>query len=216
MIKATATLNGVISKQATIRQTTDGHSQVVFTVKVSIPGSRNNMPGMDVFVSVAKFGSADELGPYTVGTRIEAAGTLTFRKSGDNLYMNFFADSITLNPESTKSGIDGTLDFKGTIGNTVDVKADKNGHNYVSFSAFSTEKVREEFEYTWVRFVKFNYEREAFVQTKAKIQAKGKLTISVYNGRLTLDCLMDELKPWERVPATAPTAEANSKEDLPF
>jgi hypothetical protein len=82
----------------------------------------------------------------------------------------------------------------------------------VAFSAFSTEKVREEFEFTWVRFVKFNYEKEAFLQTKAKIQAKGKLTITVYNGRMTLDCMMDEVKPWERVQM----AGTDNKEDLPF
>jgi hypothetical protein len=212
MIKATATLNGVISKQATMRQTQDGKSQIVFSVKVTIPGARNNMQGMETFVSVAKFGSEAELAQYAAGARIEANGTLTFRKSGDNLYLNFFADRITLNPESSKSGIEGTLDFKGTIGNTVDVKTDKNGHNYVAFSAFSTEKVREEFEFTWVRFVKFNYEKEEFLQTKAKIQAKGKLTITVYNGRMTLDCMMDEVKHWERTQTTG----TDNKEDLPF
>jgi hypothetical protein len=212
MIKAQSTLIGVIAKPATMRQDKDGRSQVTFAVKITIPGSRNNMPGKEVFVSVNKYGSEAELAQYPEGARIEAVGTLTFKKSGDNLYLNFLADSIKFNPESEKNGIEGTLEFKGTIGNTIDEKKDKKGNNYVSFSAYSAEKTRDNFEYTWVRFVKFNYSREAFLQTKAKIQVNGKLSITNYQGRICLDCVMDEVKAWEQMPF----APSNPKEDLPF
>jgi hypothetical protein len=212
MIKAQSTLIGVIAKPATMRQDKDGRSQVTFSVKITIPGSRNNMPGKEVFVSVNKYGTEAELAQYPEGARIEAIGTLTFKKSGDNLYLNFLADSIKFNPETEKNGIEGTLEFKGTIGNVIDEKKDKNGNDYVSFSAYSAEKIRDNFEYTWVRFVKFNYTRESFLKTKAKIHVKGKLSITAYQGRLCLDCMMDEVKEWERMPF----APANPKEELPF
>jgi hypothetical protein len=188
MIKVQSTLIGVIAKPATLRQ------------------------DKEVFVSVGKYGTEAELNQYPVGARIEAVGTLTFRKSGDNLYFNFLADSIRYNPEADKNSIEGTLEFKGTIGNAIDEKKDKKGNDYVSFSAYSAEKIRDSFEYVWVHFVKFNYTREDFLRTKAKIIVKGKLTVTAYQGRICLDCVMDEVKAWEQMPF----APNNTQEDTPF
>ena len=212
MIKSQSIINGIITKAATMRNDKDGRQQINFSLKVTIPGSRNNMPGKEVFVSVSKYGDATEITQYATGKRVEAKGVLAFKKSGENLYLNLLADSINLNPESAKDAIDGTLEFKGTIGKSVDEKKDKNGKDYVSFSAYSTEKGRDNFDFTWVRFVKFNYSREAFLQPKAKIHATGKLTITTYNGRLTLDCMMDEVKIWDKLPFTP----ANPNEEVPF
>ncbi len=212
MIKVQATINGVISKSATIRTAGDGKKFIGFPVKLTVPGSRNNMPGKELTVSVSKEGDESELPAFTAGTRVEAAGTLTFRKTGDNLYFNFHADTVNLSPESTKDAIEGTLEFKGTVGKGVDERTDKKGGKYVSFSAYSTEKSDDTLQFTWIRFIKFDYTKEAFLEPKAKIYATGKLTVSAYNGRIDLDCRLEDVEPWER----RSFAPANDNENPPF
>ena len=212
MIKVQATINGVISKSATVRTVGDGKMFIGFPVKLTVPGSRNNMPGKELTVSVSKDGDESELTAFAAGTRIEATGTLTFRKTGDNLYFNVHADTVNHSPESSKDAIDGTLEFKGTVGKGVDEKTDKKGGKYVSFSAYSTEKSGDALQFTWVRFIKFDYGKDAFLEPKAKIHATGKLTVSAYNGRIDLDCRLEEVKPWERQPFT----QAKDNDNPPF
>ena len=89
MIKVQATINGIISKPATIRVSGDGKKFIGFLVKLSVPGSRNNMPGKELSISVSKDGDESELPSLAAGTRIEATGTLTFRKTGDNPIPSF-------------------------------------------------------------------------------------------------------------------------------
>ena len=110
MIKVQATINGVISKSATVRAAGDGKKFIGFPVKLTVPGSRNNMPGKELTVSVSKDGDESELTAFAAGTRIEATGMLTFRKTGDNLYFNLHADTINLSPESNKDAIEGMLE----------------------------------------------------------------------------------------------------------
>ncbi|MCF0254744.1 MAG: hypothetical protein HUK10_00440 [Bacteroides heparinolyticus] len=212
MIKVQATINGIISKSATVRTASDGKKFIGFPVKLTVPGSRNNMPGKELTVSVSKDGDESELPAFAAGTRIEATGTLTFRKTSDNLFFNFHADTVVLCPESDKDAIEGTLEFKGTVGKGVDEKTDKKDGKYVSFSAYSTEKSGDALQFTWVRFIKFNYVKEAFLEPKMKIHATGKLTVSAYNGRIDLDCRLEEIKPWERQPFTP----AKDNEKPPF
>lgn len=212
MIKVQATINGVISKSATVRTAGDGKKFIGFPVKLTVPGSRNNMPGKELTVSVSMDGDESELSELTSGKRMEATGTLTFRKTGYSLYLNFHADTVNLSPESTKDAIDGTLEFKGTVGKGVDEKTDKKGGKYVSFSAYSTERSGDALQFTWVRFIKFDYVKDAFLEPKAKIHATGKLTVSAYNGRIDLDCRLEEVKPWERQPFTP----SKDNENPPF
>ena len=46
----------------------------------------------------------------------------------------------------------------------------------------------------------------------AQFDATGKLTVSAYNGRIDLDCRMEEVKPWERQPFTP----SKDNENPPF
>lgn len=197
MIKVYATINGVICKPANLRTDNDGKKHLGFSVKLTVPGSRNNMPGKEVYVSMSKDGDESELSGFTVGSRIEADGTLLLRKTEDNLYFNFHAATVNLAPESSQDAIGGTMEFKGTVGKAVEVKTDRNGNGYVSFSAFSTEKCGSGLQFIWIRFVRFNYTKEEFLKPKAKIHAKGKLSVSAYNGRLDFDCRLDDIRPWE-------------------
>lgn len=200
MIKAKATVNGTVSKAVSFRQDKDGRQMAQFPIRLTVPGSRKDMSGKEVFVSVSYPADGFDTNQVVAGTRIEASGTLTFKKSGDNIYLNFLADNIVFNPGSVQDIIEGTLEFKGTVGKNVEIKTDRKDRPYVSFSAFSSEKVKETFEFIWVRFIRFDYTKELFLQPKAKILATGKLSITAYQGRLSLDCQADSFKVWECQP----------------
>lgn len=212
MIKAQATLRGTISHAATLRSDKEGRNFLCFDATLTIPASRNNMAGMTVTVSISTNGTEADIPRYAVGSRIEATGLLTFRKRNDNLYLNFHADTITMGGDG-KDALEGTLEFKGTVGNKLEVKTDKKGRNFLTFSAFSTEKANDVFQFTWVRFIRFDSQGEPWLQAKSKVEAKGTLLLTAYNGRLNIDCRIDEMKPWERTPYAS--ADAN-KDDTPF
>lgn len=200
MIKAKATINGTVCKAVSLRQDKDDRQMAQFSIRLTVPGSREDMSGKEVFVSVSYPAEGFDTNQVVPVTRIEASGTLTFKKSGDNIYLNFLADSIDFNPSREQDIIEGTLEFKGTVGKNIEVKTDRKDRPYVSFSAFSSEKVKDTFEFIWVRFIRFDYTKELFLQPKAKIQATGKLSITAYQGRLSLDCQADSIKVWERQP----------------
>ena len=135
-----------------------------------------------------------------VGNRIDVKGVLTFKKKVDNLYFNLKGIEVSQSAAENKDGIVGDMEFKGKVGKDIDMKKDKNGKTFLMFSAFSAEKIGEEFAFTWVRFVRFVEEKEEWLQPKATIEAKGELEISVYNERLNLGCKVAELSQWEKKP----------------
>ena len=135
-----------------------------------------------------------------MGNRIDVKGVLTFKKKDDNLYFNLKGNEVSQSAAENKDGIVGDMDFKGKVGKDIDMKKDKNGKTFLMFSAFSAEKIGEEFAFTWVRFVRFSEEKEEWLQSKAAIEAKGELEISAYNDRLTLGCKVAELSQWEKKP----------------
>lgn len=200
MLKVNSKVNGVVAGAASLRTAKDGKSYVSFNLRVNIPGSRNNMPGKEILVSVSKRGNQGDVYDYKANQRLEIEGVLTFRKTGDNLYFNLMADNVNFFPEEEKDKIEGTLEFKGKLGNKIDEKSDKNGNSYVIFSAFSTEKVKDEFEFIWVRFVRFKSGRESFMTPKAKIEATGSIDITSYNGKISLECVCDNVVMWNPLP----------------
>ena len=194
MIKCYVTINGTVSRTATVRTNSEGQSFICFSVKATIPAKSG--VGKQVEISVSKDGGETDATQYAVGVRVEMQGTLTFRKRGDNLYLNFHADTVDFAPASGKDGIEGDIEFRGTIGKQVEEKTDKKGGKYLVFSAFSTEKDGETFAFTWVRFIRFSTEREAFLAPKAGITAKGKLELSSYLDKLNIGCRVEELAEW--------------------
>ncbi len=195
MIKCKVTINGVISRVASMRTGKDGKAYISFAVKVNV-SSKDGDSYKAVEVSVLQEGNSNELVRYFSGSRVELKGSLTFRKRESNFYLNFHADSVDFNPENNQDGIAGSMEFKGTIGKQVDEKTDKKGRQYLIFSAFSTEKDGDLFEYTWVRFIRFASEHEAFLISKGKIHINGTLEISIYQDKINLGCRVEETSEW--------------------
>ena len=104
-----------------------------------------------VEISVAKDGgSKEELANYPVGNRVEVVGTLTFHKKGEAFYLNLSATGINTFSAGSEDSIKGDIEFRGTLGNKIEEKKDKKGNPFCVFSAFSSEKNGENYDYTWI------------------------------------------------------------------
>lgn len=209
MIKCNVTINGIVSRTASMRTNKEGKSYIGFAVKTTLLAKAGSSKQVEIFVS--KDGTAAELPSYVAGQRIELKGVLTFRKREENLYLNFYAESVDFQPQNERDAIEGSIEFRGTVGKQVEEKRDKRGNAYSVFSAFSTEKQEENFAFTWVRFIRFSAEREDWLQPKARICAKGILELSVYLDKINLSCRVEEMTEWVK-----PAVTNGSEEELPF
>ena len=169
----------------------EGKPFVTFSVAVVIPAKNGNNKTIEV--SVLKDGTLTEVGNIVTGQRIEAVGVLIPRKHGENMYYNMNATAVNTDTTVKEDSIVGQLELRGKIGKTIDEKKSKKGEPYQMFSAYSATKVENGFEYIWVRLVRFNKEREAWLVPGCRIMAKGELELSLYNDRLTFSCKVDEL-----------------------
>ena len=152
-----------------------------------------------VEISVAKDGgSQEELSSYPVGSRVEVVGTLTFHKKGESLYLNLSATGINTFNAGNEDSIKGDMEFRGTLGNKIEDKTDKKGKPFCVFSAFSSEKNGDNYDYTWVRFLHFGEARKDWMQPKVGINAKGELQMSVFNDRLDIACRVSEISQWDK------------------
>ena len=194
MIKCNVTICGVVSKAATCRNDKDGKPVVTFGVNVVIPAK--NGINKTIEVGVTKDGTLTDVPVIELGARIELAGLLTLKKRGDNLYFNLAATGINAATLANEDSITGQIEFRGKTGKQIEEKKDKKGRPFIAFNAFSAEKVQDGFEYTWVRFIRFDHEREAWLQPSMKISAKGNLELSVYNDRLNITCRFDEISEY--------------------
>lgn len=196
MIKCNVSVCGTVSKAAVVRNRKDGMPFTTYSVDVVVPAKN----GINKTVMVSCIMDGDCAEAIVVGNRIDVKGVLTFKKKDDNLYFNLKGVEVSQPATESKDGIVGDMEFKGKVGKDIDMKKGKNGKAFLMFSAFSAEKIGEEFAFTWVRFVRFSEEKEEWLQSKATIEAKGELEISVYNDRLNLGCKVAELNQWEKKP----------------
>lgn len=196
MIKCNVSVCGTVSKAAVVRNGKDGMPFTTYSVDVVVPTKK----GINKTVMVSCIMDGDCAEAIVVGNRIDVKGVLTFKKKDDNLFFNLKGVEVSQPATESKDGIVGDMEFKGKVGKDIDMKKGKNGKAFLMFSAFSAEKIGEEFAFTWVRFVRFSEEKEEWLQSKATIEAKGELEISVYNDRLNLGCKVAELNQWEKKP----------------
>lgn len=196
MIKCNVSVCGTVSKAAVVRNGKDGMPFTTYSVDVVVPAKK----GINKTVMVSCIMDGDCAEAIVVGNRIDVKGVLTFKKKDDNLFFNLKGVEVSQPATESKDGIVGDMEFKGKVGKDIDIKKGKNGKNFLMFSAFSAEKIGEEFAFTWVRFVRFSEEKEEWLQSKAAIEAKGELEISAYNDRLNLGCKVAELSQWEKKP----------------
>ncbi len=194
MIKCNVTISGIINRDATMRTNKEGKLFLTFPLQVTIPATE----GQDktINIDVSKDGGQEEASNYRNGSRIEVTGTMYLKHRGDNTYFNLFANEIRNVAADATDSFKGELAFRGKVGRNVEDKTDKKGQPYTIFSAFSTEKVDDGFEYQWVRFFRFGKEREAWLLLGVKVEAKGEMNLSAHNGKLNVSCRVEELSQY--------------------
>lgn len=191
MIKCNVTVCGIVAQLATMRTSKEGKPFLAVPVKVVVPA--RNGSDKTIEISVRKDGSEADIADYRVGERIEVTGTLTLKQRGDKLYFNLSADDVDFSPKTDEDAVTGEMEFRGKVGKRIDERTDKKGNPYLQFSAHSTEKVGESFESIWVRFIRFDAEREAWLQPGCRVQVKGEVSLSAYNDSLNISCKVAEM-----------------------
>ena len=190
MIKCNITACGTIGRDASMRTTKEEKTFLTFPLRVVLQGKDGRNETVEI--SVSKEGGQKKVSGYRNGLRVEVAGTLFLKRRGEKLYFNLFADRIGPAADIADS-IKGELSFRGKVGKNIEERKDKKDKSYTMFSAFSTEKVDENFEYQWVRFFCFDRQREEWLQPGVTVEAKGEMTVSVHNGKPDISCRVEEL-----------------------
>ena len=202
MIKCNVSVIGTVSRAAQMRTNKEGKPFLSFGVNVVIVAKSGI--NKTVEVSVAKDSDQpDEANLYPVGSRIGVDGVLSFHKKEENIYLNLSATSVKTSDIAPNDGITGDIEFRGTLGSKIETKTDKKGNPFCVFSAYSSEKNGEGYDFTWVRFMHFGQAQQEWMQPKAGVDAKGDLQMSVYNDHLEIACRVKEVAPWEKKPFQA-------------
>lgn len=194
MIKCNVTVCGVIGRDASVRTSKEGKSFLTFPLRVTVPATDGQDKPIDIDVS--RDGGTEEASGYRSGSRVEITGTMYLKRRGERLYFNLFASGIGAAAADAADSISGELAFRGKVGQSIEQRKDKKDQPYTVFSAFSTEKVDDGFEYQWVRFICFGKEREEWLQPGVKVEAKGEMELSAHKGKLNLSCRAEEVAPY--------------------
>ena len=196
MIKCNVKVCGIINRAASVKQTADGKSFVAFGMSVEVPSTK----GDAVSVNISVAADSADAAVLTQGRRVSVDGVLKIKGAAEKkTYFNLSAENIALDPVA-ESGISGEMEFRGVVCKEIKTPTDKKGNRYLRFSAYSTDKIGDDFFSVFVRFVSFNEAIPSFIVPKAKIEAKGELRISTFNGNLDLNCKAVELKEYVKAP----------------
>lgn len=191
MIKCNVTVCGIIGRDAAMRTNKEGKTFFTLPIRVTVPATDGQ--DMPVVIDVSKDGGQEEASGYRNGSRVEITGTMYLKHRGDRTYFNLFASEIRNMAADVPDAFKGDMVFCGKVGKNIEEKKDKKDQPYTMFSAFSTEKVNDGFEYQWVRFFCFNRQREEWLQPGVKVDAKGEMSLSAHNGKLNVSCRVEEL-----------------------
>lgn len=194
MIKCNVTIIGRVFRAPEIKNDREGNPFVTFGVSTEL---KDNGETRDIDISAACDGEDDNVLGLSSGDRVKVKGVLIFRKREDVVFFNLSANEV--NKTKEKDRIEGTMIFRGTLGNKeIQEKQGKKGA-YRVFDAYSAEKIAEDlFSYIWVHFVDFSEERPECLVPKAGINAEGALELNLFNDRLDIGCRVKSLSEWEK------------------
>ena len=184
MIKCEVSVCGTINKEAIIRTNKDGKSFMSFAMNIVLPTTSGSKV-IDVSVLCDNDRNYD-LSKFCVGTRLNISGILLFKKRGDNLYLNLYAEGFEFENVAAIDSIKGSMQFRGKLGKTIEEKTDKKGNKYHTFSGVSSEKVSDGFEYIWVSFFDFSQVLNDAIKPETKVEVAGSLDLSFYKDKLTI------------------------------
>ena len=197
MIKCEVSVCGTINKEAIIRTNKDGKSFMSFAMNIVLPTTSGSKV-IDVSVLCDNDRNYD-LSKFCVGTRLNISGTLLFKKRGDNLYLNLYAEGFEFENVAAIDSIKGSMQFRGKLGKTIEEKTDKKGYKYHTFSGVSSEKVSDGFEYIWVSFFDFSQVLNDAIKPETKVEIAGSLDLSFYKDKLTISSRVKNISQYVQV-----------------
>ena len=197
MIKCEVSVCGTINKEAIIRTNKDGKSFMSFAMNIVLPTTSGSKV-IDVSVLCDNDRNYD-LSKFCVGTRLNISGTLLFKKRGDNLYLNLYAEGFEFENVAAIDSIKGSMQFRGKLGKTIEEKTDKKENKYHTFSGVSSEKVSDGFEYIWVSFFDFSQVLNDAIKPETKVEVAGSLDLSFYKDKLTISSRVKNISQYVQV-----------------
>ena len=197
MIKCEVSVCGTINKEAIIRTNKDGKSFMSFAMNIVLPTTSGSKV-IDVSVLCDNDRNYD-LSKFCVGTRLNISGTLLFKKRGDNLYLNLYAEGFEFENVAAIDSIKGSMQFRGKLGKTIEEKTDKKGNKYHTFSGVSSEKVSDGFEYIWVSFFDFSQVLNDAIKPETMVEVAGSLNLSFYKDKLTISSRVKNISQYVQV-----------------
>lgn len=196
MIKCNAKVCGVISRAASVKHTAEGKSFVTFGMAVDVPATKGVTTTQ--YISVAM--DTADTSTLTAGRKLTVSGQLRIKGARERkTFFDLSAESIELD-SLAPHGITGEVTFTGTCCKDIATPTDKNGKQFVRFSAYSTDRVGGEFFSVFMRFVMFDATPPAFLVPKAKVEVRGDLRVTTFNGNLDLNCRIAEIKEPNTLP----------------
>jgi hypothetical protein len=205
MIKAEVKMVGTVKRSAAMRTDKDNNPYLSFVMTVSITDAKSkSSKDMDVLVSMTK-AKKNDAALYTEGRRVVAQGKLDIRKKGEEYAFYLTASQLSAKDVPEQDEVAGEMQFRGRLKNNdvIEVKEDRKGNYYFVFSAYSTEKVGDDFVSIWVRFIRFPAKgkdiddiKPDWMQPKARVSVTGDLEISVYNNIFRFTCIVRSLEEY--------------------
>ena len=202
MIKAEVNVTGTVKRNAGIRTDRNNNPYLSLLLTVCLPDAKRTNHSIDVFVSLPN-ARQEDVYTYTEGSRLTVNGSMDFRKKEEELQFYLTGNLVSIENVTDLDAIGGTMTFRGHLKkeNVYEQKTDKNGHPYIVFSAYSSEKVGESFVSTWVNFMRFP-EKDADISSilpdwmhpKAHVDIKGDLQVSSYGGTVRLSCRVRDIQ----------------------
>lgn len=201
MIKCEVSVCGTINKEAIIRTNKDGKSFMSFAMNIVLPTTSGSKV-LDVSV-LCDCEKNNDVSKFCVGTRLNASGTLLFKKRGENLYLNLYAEEFEFENVAAIDSIKGSMLFRGKLGKTIEEKTDKKGNKYRTFSGVSSEKVSDGFEYIWISFFDFSQVLDDSIKPETKVEIAGTLDLYFFKEKLTISSRIKSVSPYVPVANTS-------------
>lgn len=201
MIKCEVSVCGTINKEAIIRTNKDGKSFMSFAMNIVL-ATTSGSKVLDVSV-LCDCEKNNDVSKFCVGTRLNASGTLLFKKRGENLYLNLYAEGFEFENVAAIDSIKGSMLFRGKLGKTIEEKTDKKGNKYRTFSGVSSEKVSDGFEYIWISFFDFSQVLDDDIKPETKVEIGGTLDLSFFKDKLTISSRIKSVSPYAPVANTS-------------
>lgn len=201
MIKCEVSVCGTINKEAIIRTNKDGKSFMSFAMNIVLPTTSGSKV-LDVSV-LCDCEKNNDVSKFCVGTRLNASGTLLFKKRGENLYLNLYAEGFEFENVVAIDSIKGSMLFRGKLGKTIEEKTDKKGNKYRTFSGVSSEKVSDGFEYIWISFFDFSQVLDDSIKPETKVEIAGTLDLYFFKEKLTISSRIKSVSPYVPVANTS-------------